>query len=132
MSLTAAVGISNATDGREAGLHATRQALDQLGRGPVVFGWLIASHTFPIQQVLSGASDLLGDAPLLGFSTSAELTSSGRARRSVSVALLSADDVQARAVDGVHEVGREDERLAVRRPRRRPLGAQLAGGVEVA
>lgn len=97
MSLTAAVGISNATDGREAGLHATRQALDQLGRGPVVFGWLIASHTFPIQQVLSGASDLLGDAPLLGFSTSAELTSSGRARRSVSVALLSADDVQARA-----------------------------------
>jgi hypothetical protein len=97
MSLSAAVGSSNSADAREAGLQAARQALDQLGRGPVVFGWLIVSHTLPVQQALSGAADLLGDAPLLGFSTSAELTDAGRARRSVVVALLSADDVQARA-----------------------------------
>jgi hypothetical protein len=74
-----------------------RQALEGAGRAPVVFGWVIASHVFPLQEVLAGASDLLANVPLIGFTTSGEITPQGRARRSVAVALLCADDIQARA-----------------------------------
>jgi hypothetical protein len=97
MSLNATIGYSTATDGREAVLEAVRSAQDKMGRAPVQFGWIIASHVFSIQQVLSGALDLLGDVPLIGFSSSAELTPSGRLRRSVTVALLSGDNIQGRA-----------------------------------
>ncbi len=97
MTFVASVGTSQSLNGREAGTQAMRQALDGAGRVPVVFGWVIASHVFAIQDVLAGASDLLANVPLLGFTTSAELTSQGRARRSAAVALLCAEDIQARA-----------------------------------
>lgn len=97
MALLAAVGQSLAADGREAGLQAAQQALDRLGRGRVAFGWVIASSMYPIQQVQTGIFDLLGDVPLIGFSTSAELTVDGRFKRSVVVGLFSGDDVEARA-----------------------------------
>lgn len=97
MTFVASVGTSQILNGREAGLQATRQALDGAGRVPAVFGWVIASHVFPIQEVLAGASDLLANVPLIGFTTSGEITPQGRARRSVAVALLCADDIQGRA-----------------------------------
>lgn len=97
MTFVASVGSSQNLSGREAGMQAMRQALDGAGRVPPVFGWVIASHVFPIQDVLAGASDLLANVPLLGFTTSAEITGQGRARRSVAVALLCADDIQGRA-----------------------------------
>ncbi len=98
MSLTSVVGQSQqALDGREAGLQAMRRALDQVGRQSVAFGWVIASHVYVLQDVLAGAADLLGNVPLLGFSSSAELSAAGRSRRSVVVALVCAEDVQGRA-----------------------------------
>jgi len=97
MTLVATVGQSQILDGREAGAQAVRKALEGIGRLPVVCGWVIASHIFPIQEVLAGASEQLGNVPLLGFTTSGEIANQGRIRRSVTVALLSADDVQARA-----------------------------------
>jgi hypothetical protein len=97
MGLTALVGYSQAVDGREAGLQAMRQALDQVGRLPVAFGWVIASHVFALQDVLNGAADLLGNVSLLGFSSSAELSAAGRSHRSVVVALLCSDEIQCRA-----------------------------------
>lgn len=97
MTLVAAVGQSNAFDAREAGRLAMRQAMEKAGRVPVVFGWIIASHVFALSEVIAGAVDLLGDAPLLGFSTTSEISSQGRSSRSVLVGLLCATDVRARA-----------------------------------
>ena len=97
MSLLATIGLSQAVDGREAGLQAMQQALDQAGRAPVAFAWLVVSHLDPVQQVVAGATELLGDIPLIGFSTSAALTASGKSRRSVAVALLCGDEVKGRS-----------------------------------
>lgn len=96
MSLFAAIGQSRAIDGREAGRQAARQVLDQVGRVPYVLGWVIASGHFPIMKVFSGVSSIFGDVPLLGFSTSGELTTEGQNQRSVVVALLTGEDLQAR------------------------------------
>ncbi len=74
-----------------------RPALEKTGRVPVVFGWVIASHVFPLSEVIAGVTELLGDAPLLGFSTTNEISSDGRCSRSVMVGLLCASDVRARA-----------------------------------
>lgn len=97
MSLTAAVGQSHALQAREAGAQAAKQALEKIGLTPVVFAWVIVSHAFPIQETVSGVADVLGNASMLGFSSSAELTGAGRSRRSVVVALLAGEDIQARA-----------------------------------
>jgi hypothetical protein len=96
MALLAVVGQAQALEGREAGAQATHRALEQLGRNPVALGIVIASHYYPTQQVVSGVSTLLGDAPLLGFTTSAEMTREGQSQRSVLVALVSGSDIQAR------------------------------------
>jgi hypothetical protein len=73
------------------------QALDKASRSPVIFGILIASHNLPFDQVLSGAIALLGDVPLIGFSTSAEIISGGIHQRSVVIALISGTDVTVRS-----------------------------------
>ena len=94
--MKAAIGQSWAVNGHQAGLEAARQALDQLGRSPVAFAWLIVSQSYLVEQVLDGVTELIGDAPILGFSTSAELSSAGRNRRSVLVGLLSGENIRGR------------------------------------
>ena len=96
MPLKIAVGSSTLINGREAGFQAVEAALEQVGRQPIAFGWVISSYIYPIDQVLYGVTDLIGDAPLLGFSSSAELTMDGLRRRSVVVALFCGEDVYAR------------------------------------
>jgi hypothetical protein len=83
--------------GREAGAEAAKQALEKVGLAPVVFAWVIVSHAFAMQEAVSGVVEVLGNAPLLGFSTSAELTGAGRSRRSVVVAVCAGGDIQSRA-----------------------------------
>jgi len=97
MPLSTFIGHAKAADGREAGAQAALQALDQARRAPLIFGILIASHNLPFDQVMSGAIALLGDIPLIGFSTSAEIISSGVHQRSVVVALISGTDVTVRS-----------------------------------
>ncbi len=97
MALSAVVGQAQALEGREAAAQATHRALDQVGRSPAVFGLVIASHYHAIQQVLSGAATLLGDIPLLGLSTTAEITDEGQAQRSVVVALLTGEGINVKA-----------------------------------
>jgi hypothetical protein len=96
MPLKIAVGSSTLINGREAGFQAVETVLEQVGRQPVAFGWVISSYIYPIDQVLNGVSDLLGDTPLLGFSSSAELTAAGLERRSVAVALFYGEEVYVR------------------------------------
>jgi hypothetical protein len=96
MTLLTAVGVAQALDGREAGLQAAHQALNKLGVATPGLAILIASNHYQPREVLSGASSLLGDAPIIGFSTPAGLTSSGQHPNSVVLALL-AGDFQAEA-----------------------------------
>ena len=91
MTLQAAVGSAQALDGREAGLQAAHQALNRLGVGTPGLGILIASHQYAARDIVTGVASLLGDAPLIGFSTPATLTNAGSQTHSVTLALLSGD-----------------------------------------
>jgi len=96
MTLNVAIGHAQALNGREAGLQATHYALNNLGSATPGFGIVIASHQYQGREVSSGVSSLLGDTPMIGFSSSSGLTSSGLHSNSVVVALL-AGDFQAEA-----------------------------------
>lgn len=91
MAIHSSVGIAQALDGREAGLQATHQALNRLGAGAPSLAMVFASHQYQPREVLSGVSSLLGDTPLLGFSSPAGLTHNGYHPHSVVVALLGGD-----------------------------------------
>ena len=69
MALTASTGYAQALNGREAGLQATHQALNRLGSGTPGFAFVIASHQYQARDVVSGVSSLLGDTPMIGFSS---------------------------------------------------------------
>jgi hypothetical protein len=91
MALIASVGSAQALDGREAGLQAAHQALNRIGANTPGFAVVIASHQYQAREVLNGVTSLLGDAPVLGFSSPAGLTHEGQHPHSVVVALLSGD-----------------------------------------
>lgn len=95
MTLHAAVGVAQALDGREASLQATHHALNRLGAVAPGMGIVIASHQYRARDVANGAGSLLGDAPLIGFSTPAGLTGTGLHSHSVVVAVLSAEELDA-------------------------------------
>jgi hypothetical protein len=97
MTLITAIGQATSLEGREAAVQATRQALEHLGKKTVAFGLIVASDHFQFQQILSAITPLLGDTPLLGFSTTAEFSSQGVARRSVVVTLVSGNELHASA-----------------------------------
>ncbi len=77
MTLLAAVGKARALDGREAGLQATHQALNGLGSITPVFGIVISSYQYDAQEVINGIAGLIGNTPVIGFSTPAGMTSAG-------------------------------------------------------
>ena len=95
MTLYSAVGNANALDGREAGMQATHQALNQLGTSSLVLAIVLAPYRYDAQQVVSGVSSLTGNAPVIGMSTSATLTSDGQHPQSVVVVLFGGEDIEA-------------------------------------
>lgn len=97
MAILAAVGSAQALDGREAGLQATHQALNSLETSSSAFGIVIVPYRYDPQQVISGVASLLGNTPIIGFSTTATLTQDGQNAQAVVVALLSGGDIQAEA-----------------------------------
>ncbi len=108
MALFASVGSAQALDGREAGLQATHQALNRHGAGTPGFAVVIASHQYQAREVLNGVTSLLGEIPMIGFSSPAGLTDEGQFQHSVVVGLLSGD-FQADAIwlPGYAQSGRE-------------------------
>ena len=108
MALKVSIGSAQALNGREAGLQATHHALNRLGSSTPTFGFVISSYQYQAREVVSGVSGLLGDTPMIGFSSSAGLSSNGVHHNSVLVALL-AGDVQAetRWMPGYAQSGRE-------------------------
>ena len=97
MTITAVVGKSQAFSGLEAASQATKQALDLVGRSPIVLGIIVASYRYAVQDIIAGITPLIGDAPLFGFSTSSEITQSGVSQHSIIVALITGDNIIARA-----------------------------------
>jgi len=95
MALIAAVGRAQAPDGREAGLQAAHQALNQLGASTAAFAIVISPYHYDAAQVGNGVAGLLGNTPILGFSSSATLGKEGLSQQSVMVALLSGEHLQA-------------------------------------
>ena len=91
MTLNVSIGSAQALNGREAGLQAAHQALNKLGSAAASFGFIIASHQYQAREVISGVSGLLGDTPVIGFSSPVGITSEGLRPNSVVVALLSGD-----------------------------------------
>jgi hypothetical protein len=95
MSILAAVGQARALDGREAGLQAAHQALNNLGNLAPVFGVVISSYQYDAQGVVNGIASLIGNTPVIGFSTPAGLTMNGLQPHSVILALIAATDARA-------------------------------------
>ena len=91
MPLNVAIGSAQALNGREAGLQATHQALNKLGSGTADFGFIISSHHYQAREIISGVSGLLGETPIIGFSSTSGLISEGVRASSVVVALLTGD-----------------------------------------
>jgi hypothetical protein len=108
MTLTASVSFAQALNGREAGLQATHQALNRLGSGTPRFGFVISSHQYQAREVVSGVSSLLGDTPMIGFSSSVCLAGDGLHSNSVLVGLLAGDlQAETRWMPGYAQSGRE-------------------------
>ena len=108
MTLTVSIGQAQELNGREAGLQATHHALNHLGSGMPAFGLVIASHQYQAREVVSGVASLLGDTPMIGFSSSAGLTETGLHPNSVIVALLGGDVLaETRWLPGYAQSGRE-------------------------
>jgi hypothetical protein len=127
MTLLAAVGQARALDGREAGLQAAHQALNDLGSAPPVLAIIIPSFQYEAQQVVNGVASLLGNTPMIGFSTPAGLSSDGLHNRSVVIALLAASDARvdvqwlAGYTQGSREVTQQLAELLKRKPKQPSL-----------
>ncbi len=108
MTLHASVGVAQALNGRESGLQAAHQALNKLGASSPALAFVIASHQYPPRDVLYGLSSLLGEVPLIGFSSPAGLTGNGQHPHSVVVALLGGEFLaESFWIPGYAQSGRE-------------------------
>lgn len=108
MSLVVSIGNAQALNGREAGLQATHQALNRLGSAAPAFGLVIASHQYQAREVVSGVSGLLGDTPIVGFSSPAGLTNEGMHPNSVVVVLMAGNfKAETHWLPGYAQSGRE-------------------------
>lgn len=113
MTLTAVVGQAQASDGREAGLQATHQALKKLGIGSPSFAIIVASRYYDSKKIASSVSSLLGETPTIGFSSASTLTNDGQSKNSVAVALFSSPDLKITEhwLPGFAQSGRETASL---------------------
>ncbi len=127
MTLLAAVGKASALDGREAGLQATHQALNKLGPITPILGIVISSYQFDAHQVINGIAGLIGNTPVIGFSTPAGMTSDGLQAHSVVLALIGATDARADITwlagytQGSREVSQQLAELLRRKPQQPAL-----------
>ena len=108
MTLKAAIGYAQALNGREASLQATHYALNSLGSANPRMAFVIASHQYQARDIVSGASSLLGDTPMIGLSSPVGFSSKGLHPNSVVVALLNGDfQAETHWMPGYAQSGRE-------------------------
>ena len=98
---------AQALNGRSR-LAGNAQALNKLGSGSPGFAFVIASHQYQAREVVSGVSGLLGDTPMIGFSSPVCLGGDGLHPNSVMVGLLAGDfQAEARWMPGYAQSRRE-------------------------
>jgi hypothetical protein len=108
MTLNISIGHAQALNGREAGLQAAHNALNNLGTANPTLGIVIASHQYRARDVVNGVSSLLGETPLIGMSSPVGITSEGLHPNSVVVAFLYGDfQVETHWLSGYAQSGRE-------------------------
>ncbi|HAV77997.1 MAG TPA: hypothetical protein DCX53_11665 [Anaerolineae bacterium] len=108
MTLTVSTGHAQALNGREAGLQAAHNALNNLGIANPTLGFVIASHQYRARDVVNGVSSLLGDTPLIGLSSPVGITSEGMHPNSVVVGFISGDfQAETHWLPGYAQSGRE-------------------------
>jgi hypothetical protein len=91
MTIAAGIGLAQDLDGQEAGLRAARQALNELGPVPPRLGILMVSHDYQPHEIASGVLSLLGDTPVIGFSSTAGLSRAGQHKRAAVLTVLGGD-----------------------------------------
>jgi hypothetical protein len=127
MTLLAGIGQARALDGREAGLQAAHHALNNLKNNAPALGIVVSSHQYDALGVVNGIASLIGNTPVIGFSTPAGFTSSGLQPHSVIVALMAASDVRAEVTwlagytQGSREVSQQLADLLKRKPQQPSL-----------
>jgi hypothetical protein len=97
MAVQATIGQASALDGRDACIQAVRDALLGVDSAANSIAFVFASHEYDPQAVLMGARSQLGNAAMIGLSTTGEITKEGSQNRSVTVALLTGKEIQAKA-----------------------------------
>jgi hypothetical protein len=112
MSISVGIGLAQDLDGREAGLQAARQALNELGPVPPRLGILMVSHDYQAHDIVGGVVSLLGDTPLIGFSSTAGLSNGRQHTRSVILSVLTGDfEARAEWFPGYAQSSRETARM---------------------
>lgn len=97
MAVQATIGQASALDGRDACIQAVRDAMRGVDSAANSIAFVFASHEYDTQAVLTGARSQLGNAALIGLSTTGEITKDGTQERSVTVAVLSGKGIQAKS-----------------------------------
>lgn len=97
MTMNVAVGQAFSVEGREAVSKAIYDARLVLENAPIHFAILIVSIEYDFHDISVAAKSQLGDVPVIGFSTSSEITQEGSKRRSVVAALISDETLEAEA-----------------------------------
>ena len=112
MAILAAVGVGTGLDGREAGLQAAGEALNRLGASAPRLAILAASHQYQPRDVVSAVLSLLGDTPMIGFSTPAALSDAGQLPHGVVLSLLAGEfEAEAHWLPGYAQSSREAARV---------------------
>ena len=97
MPMKFSVGQAFSVEGRDAVARAVYEARLPTGQYPGEFCVVIASVEYDFQAVFNSAKTQIGDIPMIGFSTTGELTGAGSHRRSVVVALMVDDSLDYRS-----------------------------------
>jgi hypothetical protein len=97
MLMKFSVGQAFSVEGRDAVARAVYEARLPLGNTQVNFAIVIASVEYDFKAVFNSAKTQIGDIPIIGFSTTGELTRDGSHRRSVVVALMVDDSLDYRS-----------------------------------
>src|SRR5512138_1238460 len=96
MGRSASWGWAKGFDGREVARQAAQLALSRAGGAKPELGLVFVSQEFDVAAVAGGLESILGSVPRWGISTSRPLISSGEQARSVVVALLAGNDLNAK------------------------------------
>ncbi len=97
MPFSAVVAGAQSLDSRVSAMNAANLALDKLGRRTASLAVVIIPEGHNLSQALNGFSAVLGDTQLFGFSTPSALTEQGQNPYTITVALISGEEINTRA-----------------------------------